>query len=93
MSNSIPYYPTTSQEWRQWILAKLGIAPEVGKEMLLTDTFPYDKLVDLWRREFASVKGYSVAFIPALIRNKRGLVQWVYTGGQEPLWTGSDDPD
>jgi hypothetical protein len=81
----------TSQQWREWIQEKLGISEAAGREMALTNRFPFDRLVEAWRKEFAHEKGYSVAFIPALIRNKRGLIAWVYSGGREPLWTGSDD--
>ena len=91
MSDSIPSYPTTSQQWREWIQEKLGISEETGREMALTTRFPFDRLIEVWRKEFSYEKGYSVAFIPALIRNKKRLIAWAYAGGPEPLWTGSDD--
>ena len=91
MSDSIPYYPTTSHGWREWIEDRLGITERVGREMALDGSFPFDKLVEKWREEFASERGYSVSFIPALIRNKKGLIAWAYLGSPEPLWTGSDD--
>jgi hypothetical protein len=86
-----PYYPTRPEEWRDWIHLKIGLSEEDAKDLLERGLFPYDKMVACWQREFSSKKGYSPAFIPALTRNKRGLVEWVYRGGNEPLWTGMDD--
>jgi hypothetical protein len=87
---SIPHYPKSPKEWREWIRDNLGINEEEAIRMSLKCAFPFDKLVDCWRREFHSQKGYSPDFIPALVRNQRGLIKWVYAKGREPVWTGED---
>ncbi|MFX0108985.1 MAG: hypothetical protein ACFE7R_11925, partial [Candidatus Hodarchaeota archaeon] len=92
LSESNPIYPTNPKTWREWIREYLGIDENEGKEMVLKNTFPLDKLVDSWKKEFPQEKGYSPNFIPALVRNQRGFVDWVYGLTEEPVWTGADNP-
>ena len=42
------------------------------------------------RIEFSSDKGYNPSFIPALLRNIKGLISWTYGDGLEPDWSGQD---
>ena len=91
MNNSVPYYPTSPAEWAEWIENNLEISKEEGLKMIRTRTFPYVLLEECFKREFTSEEGYSLDFIPALVRNIRGLVSWAFGQGKEPLWTGSDE--
>ncbi len=86
-----PYYPTQPKEWRDWIHSKIGLAEEEAKDLLQRGSFPYEKLTECWQEEFGLEHGYSPDFVPALSRNKRGFVLWVYENGHEPLWTGDDE--
>jgi hypothetical protein len=93
VNSSSPYYPTSPSEWIEWIEDNLEINREEGKLMLETDEFPYVLLEEYFKKEFTVEDGYSSEFIPALVRNIKGLVSWAFGEGPEPLWTGSDDPD
>ena len=86
-----PDYPINPEEWRNWIHSKIGLAEEEARILLQKGSFPYKQLTKCWQREFGSEHGYSPEFIPALSRNKRGLVMWVYGDGPEPNWLGSDE--
>ncbi len=84
-------YPTNPQDWQEWMKTYLGIPPERGISLLYSDSFPLDELIDLWKVEFSTEKGYVADFIPALVRNKNGLLRWVYLDEPEPDWRGSDN--
>ncbi len=83
-------YPTDPSEWQVWIEKHLGIDVEKAVMLLELDSFPTEDLELLWQEEFTAEKGYVPDFIPALLRNKIGLIQWVYCGDDEPDWRGSD---
>ncbi len=84
-------YPQTPEAWRQWIEDNLGLTVKRGRELAEQGEFPFDKIEELWNRVFSVEHGYSAAFIPALSRNKHGLVQWVYMDKPEPNWMKSDN--
>lgn len=83
-------YPMIPDEWQIWIESHLDISKEEGPRLLQSNLFPIEKLVEQWKKEFDTEKGYSTDFIPALIRNMAGLLKWVYSNGKEPNWKGSD---
>ena len=84
-------YPKNADEWREAVSKALNLTPEKGKARLQAGTFPSDDLVSWIYQEFSSDKGYSPDFIPALIRNRRGLIKWIYGNGAEPYWQGQDE--
>jgi hypothetical protein len=86
-----PYYPVDVMEWRAWVEKKLGYTSQQCVDFLHQNSFPIIKLVEVWRREFTVEKGYSPDFIPALERNKKGFLLWLYADGDEPFWRGSDE--
>ena len=81
-------YPQNPEEWQSAIQVGIGVGWIEGREAYQAGQFPYDELA-LWIRGTYSV-GYSSDFVPALLRNIKGLVAWVYGGGPEPSWPGSD---
>lgn len=84
-------WPQTPQAWQEAIAAGLGLTAVQGQQAYTDGRFPYDPLND-WLAETYSVDaGYSPDFVPALQRNLRGLVAWVYGDGTEPHWPGSDE--
>ncbi|MHA1948684.1 MAG: hypothetical protein ACXAAO_13350 [Candidatus Thorarchaeota archaeon] len=83
-------YPQTPFEWRKWIENKLDIDETQGYDFTHNATFPLQRVVELWNKEFTAKRGYSPDFIPALTRNKNGFLKWVYGGGSEPNWMKSD---
>jgi hypothetical protein len=84
-------YPQSPKAWRLWIEDNLGLTVKQGRELVEQGQFPFDQIEELWKRMFSEEHGYSAAFIPALTRNKDGLVQWVYMDKPEPNWTKSDN--
>ena len=86
-----PSYPQSADEWREAITKALNLTPEEGKYRFQTGTFPFDDLIVWIRREFSSDRGYSPGFIPALIRNRKGLIAWIYGDSSEPYWPGQDE--
>ncbi|NHI88101.1 MAG: hypothetical protein EAX87_01190 [Candidatus Thorarchaeota archaeon] len=88
--NSRIKYPQTPEKWRRWILLNLGIDEAQGREMINDDTFPFGDLIQAWEQKFTVEHGFSPSFIPALSRNKRGFVMWVFLEAPEPNWTKSD---
>ncbi len=50
--------------------------------------FPFDKLVTWFETEFAI--GFDPDFVPALTRNQKGFVAWLFGDGAEPYWPGKD---
>jgi hypothetical protein len=83
-------YPQSPEEWRDWIWKYLKISEEEGSVLFEWDDFPTDRLLEVWNREFSDDRGYSSQFIPALTRNVKGFVRWVYSEGPEPNWKKSD---
>jgi hypothetical protein len=83
-------YPQNPEEWQLWIKEKLGISYEEGMHWTRVLAFPIERLVEAWKDEFSVEKGFVRDFIPALYRNVRGFLTWVYSGGSEPNWKGSD---
>jgi hypothetical protein len=85
-----PEYPTTTMAWRVWMKRMLDIDIEEGVDLVRNDRFPLDRLLETWHSVFSEEHGYSSDFIPALFRNKLGLLNWVYLDAPEPNWRGSD---
>ena len=81
-------YPQEPAEWLTAIQDSIGVSAAEGQEAYQAGKFPYDKL-EQWIREAFS-EGFSPDFVPALLRNVKGLVAWVYGGRSEPYWPGSD---
>ena len=86
MKNSI--YPQRPTEWQTAIRDGIGVSGGEGQEAYQAGEFPYDRL-EQWIRETFS-EGFSPDFVPALLRNVKGLVAWVYGNKGEPYWPGSD---
>jgi len=82
-------YPQNPIEWRAAIRDGIGVNAIKGKNALKDGRFPYEKL-EQWIRDTYS-EGYSTDFVPALLRNIKGLVAWVYGDAGEPFWPRSDD--
>ena len=85
-------YPLNAEEWRETINRALNLAPDEGAAHHQNNTFPYKELEAWIRQKFQPADGFASDFIPALIRNIRGLVTWVYGGGSEPRWPSQDKP-
>ncbi len=83
------YYPQNPIEWQSAIFQGIGISKSEGQKKYLSRTFPYHQLEQWIRNTFS--EGFSPDFIPALLRNIKGLVAWVYGGEKEPSWPHSDD--
>ena len=83
-------YPQNAAEWREAASRALNLTQEEGRARLNAGTFPFDDFTAWIRKEFSSDKGYSPSFIPALLRNRKGLISWVYGDGSEPDWSGQD---
>ena len=81
-------YPQTPDEWACTIWYSLGIDKAGGEALAAAGEFPYRRLA-LWIQE-TYTEGYAPEFVPALLRNLRGLVSWVYSGAPEPDWRGAD---
>ena len=81
-------YPQNPAEWRSAIQDGIGLCGSEGRDAYTAGQFPYEELAQ-WMREAYS-EGFSPDFVPALLRNIRGLVTWVYGEGGEPSWPGSD---
>ncbi len=82
-------YPQEPAEWRSAIEDGIGLDEMKAGEAYRTGQFPYDRL-EHWIRE-AFGAGFHPDFVPALLRNIRGLVAWAYGEGEEPYWPGSDE--
>lgn len=81
-------YPQNVDEWRETIGKALNLTAREGKTRFQAGTFPFADLIGWIHREFGSDKGYRLDFIPALMRNRNGLIAWVYGNGSEPYWLG-----
>lgn len=88
--NLAPNYPQSAGEWRTVITRGFGLSSSKGKARYKAGTFPFEDLASWLRQEFGASRGYSVDFVPALVRNLRGLVAWVYGDASEPYWPGRD---
>lgn len=82
-------YPQHPAEWRSAIQDGIGLSEVAGSSAYEAGEFPFDKLEEWIRARFG--EGFTPDFVPALLRNIRGLVAWVFGGGDEPRWPGSDD--
>ncbi len=82
-------YPQEPVEWRSAVQDGIGLDGSEGRRAFQVGTFPYEQL-EQWIRE-AFGRGFSPDFVPALLRNIKGLVTWVYGDGSEPFWPGCDD--
>jgi hypothetical protein len=82
-------YPQNPAEWRLAIQEGIGLDEAQGRKAYQAGAFPNDRL-EQWIRETFS-EGFVPDFVPALLRNIKGLVAWVYGEGQEPSWPGCDD--
>ena len=86
----MPEYPTSPEDWQSWIEIHLRISPDEAVRLLKSDSFPLGELVGKWHEVFTVEQGYVSDFIPALVRNKLGLLRWAFLGAPEPKWRGSD---
>lgn len=86
-----PVYPQTSDEWRSAIASGFGLSPAEGITKYEAGIFPFDDFLVWLEKEFSADKGYSSDFVPALVRNLKGLVAWIYGKGSEPYWPGHDN--
>lgn len=91
MKTKTPSYPQNADEWHSAITHGFGLTPEEGKAQHQTGTFPFEAFTVWLRQEFRADKGYNPDFVPALIRNRKGLVAWLYGNGSEPYWPGQDE--
>lgn len=82
-------YPRQPDEWRSAIQDGIGLSEDAGRSACERGEFPFEKLEEWIQTTFS--EGYTAGFAPALLRNIRGLVSWVFGGGSEPSWPGSDD--
>jgi len=87
--SSALWYPTTAAEWRDAIDSGLRLPGGAGADALKEGSFPYDQLSTWIERTFSD--GFSPEFVPALLRNSRGLTAWAYGNGPEPFWPESDE--
>lgn len=78
-------YPQSSEQWSEEIDSSLGFRPGEGRELLKRGEFPYNRLKVWLNTRFAL--GYGDEFLPALLRNLEGLVEWAYGDGSEPDWS------
>ena len=69
----------------------IGVDEIQGREACHAGKFPYEELAQWIRKAYS--EGFSPDFVPALLRNIKGLVAWVYGGEGEPCWPGSDYDD
>jgi hypothetical protein len=81
-------YPQEPAEWQSAIQEGIGVSAMDGRKAYRAGVFPYEQL-EQWIRETFN-QGFSADFVPALLRNVKGLVAWVYGDGDEPSWPGSD---
>ena len=81
-------YPQNPKEWRKAIEAGLGFCCSEAENLYHSGAFPYARLEKWIHATFSN--GYSPEFVPALQRNLKGLVSWVYGDQAEPFWPGSD---
>lgn len=85
-----PTYPQNPAEWQTAIHNGLALSPSEAQTALLNSRFPYNQLNQWFATTFSAENGYSPQFVPALQRNIKGLVAWVYNDGAEPYWPGTD---
>jgi len=88
--HNLTNYPLNTKEWIRWIKNNLDIDELAAIDFLEEGAFPFYRLEALWKREFSVNKGYHSDFVPALVRNKRGLIAWVYRDSSEPNWRMDD---
>jgi len=81
-------YPQNKHEWSIAIQEGLGITLTSGKELHRDGRFPADDLLEFIKKEYS--EGFGENFVPALLRNLKGLINWVYGNGAEPYWPGKD---
>lgn len=85
-----PDWPRTGEAWRSAIKQDLGWTAQGVREALEREQFPYAALAQWIRRTYNPAHGYAPPFAPALLRNLRGLIAWVFGDASEPYWPGSD---
>ena len=83
-------YPRTPAEWYRAIEQGIGLTSESGKALHEANAFPFDALLTWMEQVYGEDRGYNPDFVPALTRNIKGLVSWVYGTGSEPSWSGHD---
>ena len=81
-------YPQNKHEWGIVIQQGLGVTLGKGKRLNKDGKFPVQDLAQFIKKEYS--EGYGPNFVPALLRNLKGLINWVYGDGSEPYWPGSD---
>ncbi len=81
-------YPDNKEEWSIAIHKGLGITQIEGEQLLQNESFPTEDLLKWIQKEYS--KGFGLEFVPALVRNIKGLISWVYRDGSEPFWPGCD---
>jgi len=84
-------HPQEPAAWRAAIEDGMGLTWPEGRDAWQSGAFPYEQFTRWIRETFSD--GYSPQFVPALVRNVRGLAAWVYGEGDEPYWPGSDGKD
>lgn len=88
--SATPSWPRSAAEWRAAFAAGLGLSPADGARRLRDGTLPHDDIEAFLKDAYAQERGYHPDFVPALLRNRDGLIAWVYGDGAEPNWPGSD---
>ena len=83
-------FPQSAKKWQETIEAGLGITAVQGQQQWASNNFPSEKLAAWLAKTYDAKHGYSPQFVPALLRNLRGLLAWTYGNGDEPYWPGSD---
>jgi hypothetical protein len=81
-------YPQNPEGWRSAIQDGIGLSEFEGQRAYQAGEFPYEDL-ERWIQGTYR-EGFHPDFVPALLRNIKGLVAWVYGDGSEPSWPGAD---
>ncbi|MFW9779331.1 MAG: hypothetical protein ACFFE8_10805 [Candidatus Heimdallarchaeota archaeon] len=84
----VPNYPQNREEWQNAIYAGIGLSKPEGETRYQSQEFPYSDLEKWIQRSYS--RGFHPDFVPALLRNIKGLVAWVYGGRNEPNWSQAD---
>jgi hypothetical protein len=84
-------WPETREQWRAVLAAGIGLSPEDGDAQWAAGDLDLATVDDWLATTYAAENGFHPDFVPALARNLRGLLAWVYGGGSEPCWPGRDE--
>lgn len=86
-----PTFPQDREAWQTAVADGLDLPPAQAEAAYERGEFPYAQLAQWLQTTYSAEAGYSPAFVPALLRNIKGLVAWVYGRGSEPYWPGTDE--